>query len=212
MELPSAAAASASLLLVSKSCMGPKSQKITCAQPQQEAVRIDSPADAEASGGEDNTDTLTASGGHRVGGARAAAWDESGTLGEEPGLRFRRHAEKTFSKGAVRVAVEGEKTTYRSGAPAVRWAPSWPKVIQKPRNELKTRVLYGLLLGVIFAWALVRGTGWFTGGVALVATLSAKEFFGLLSAMAANQKWTPVPLRTSQLCRVICTIMPVTAM
>ena len=192
--------------------MGPTSQKVTCAQPQQEAVRIDSPADAEASGGEDSTDTLTASGGHRVGGARAAAWEESGTLGEELGLRFRRHAENTFSDGAVRVAVEGEKTTYRPGAPVVRWVSSGARVIQEPRSELKTRVLYGSLLGVIFAWALVRGTGWFTGGVALVATLSAKEFFGLLSAMAANQKWTPVPLRTTQLCRVLCTIMPGMAM
>ena len=212
MELPSAAAASASLLIVSKGCIGPTSQKVKHAQPQQEAVRIGSFADAEASGGEDNTDTLTALGGRRVGGARAAAWEESGTLGEEPGLRFRRHAENSESEGAERVAVEGERTVYQPGAQVGRRVASATLPMQKPRSELKTRVLYGLLLGLFFACIVVRGSGWFTGGVAIVATLSAKEFFRLLSAMAANQKWTPVPLRTTQLCRVFCTIMPVMAM
>ncbi|KAL3536999.1 hypothetical protein ACH5RR_000365 [Cinchona calisaya] len=81
--------------------------------------------------------------------------------------------------------------------------------IQRKASQLKKRVVFGLGIG-ISAGAVVLAGGWvFTGALAAVVFVGAREYFELVRSRGIAAGMTPPPRYVSRVCSVICALMPI---
>ncbi|XP_052179698.1 phosphatidate cytidylyltransferase 4, chloroplastic [Diospyros lotus] len=84
-----------------------------------------------------------------------------------------------------------------------------PTEPQQKAEQLKNRVVFGIAIGISGGGIILAG-GWvFTVAVAAAAFVAAREYFELVRSRGIAAGMTPPPQYVSQVCSVICTLMPI---
>ncbi|GMN31360.1 hypothetical protein TIFTF001_048092 [Ficus carica] len=80
---------------------------------------------------------------------------------------------------------------------------------QQKASQLKTRIVFGLGIGIAVGGVVLAG-GWvFTVALAAVVFVGAREYFELVRSHGITEGMTPPPRYVSRVCSVICALMPI---
>ncbi|KAG6628620.1 phosphatidate cytidylyltransferase 4, chloroplastic isoform X1 [Carya illinoinensis] len=81
--------------------------------------------------------------------------------------------------------------------------------LKEKTSQLKTRIVFGLGIGLT-AGGIVLAGGWvFTVALAAVVFVGAREYFELVRSHGIAEGMTPPPRYVSRVCSVICAVIPI---